>query len=464
MKPFLLVSFQSIRIAALLCISALALYGCSGSSDSGAGNVQSIGESAIETTNDNNAPDSNFETDIDTVNSTSEIELGNDPTSTPEIPTQVIPDPMLPTTTRITFEITVPAYSSNELLVGLVWGDIQASAAWVAGELWTLSEVFPIDTENELVVTFYDNNGDVILASYESTLRTGFNSVDGIQINADQFDSERWDTDGDGVSNLDESILGSDPVQLELRETYSDRPQFPDQFGTRTYEIQVPDERPYFEFLETELTMSERNPNQPLGEDKTLTIDINETGTGTLTLDVTSYRIPFSPESRNMDATRTNTGNSIIWTGESGRRDFNSGVVFEDILSLELKRIDADTRSADGTFIDSAFNTGPSTRVQSKFALIGEPLVESPECEPITGEVTQVFSSACCVDKINIVSKGVDDQYWTVVETTFGFREYPATDTDDESIFDLPADIGITNTYLTRSLGITFYCDYPELR
>ena len=68
------------------------------------------------------------------------------------------------------------------------------------------------------------------------------------------------------------------------------------------------------------------------------------------------------------------------------------------------------------------------------------------------------------MDTINIVSKGVDDQYWKVVETTFSFGEYPGTDIDDESIFDLPADIGITNTYLARSLGITFYCDYPELR
>ena len=42
--------------------------------------------------------------------------------------------------------------------------------------------------------------------------RTGTSPAETVSIGGDQFDINRWDTDGDGVSNLEESITGTDPL------------------------------------------------------------------------------------------------------------------------------------------------------------------------------------------------------------------------------------------------------------
>ena len=55
-------------------------------------------------------------------------------------------------------------------------------------------------------MTFYDDNGGIELASYERMLRTGSYAAESIQITVDEFDTGSWDTDEDGISNLDELI------------------------------------------------------------------------------------------------------------------------------------------------------------------------------------------------------------------------------------------------------------------
>ena len=41
---------------------------------------------------------------------------------------------------------------------------------------------------------------------------TGANQSETLRIAADEFDTDRWDSDGDGVSNLSESIVGTNPL------------------------------------------------------------------------------------------------------------------------------------------------------------------------------------------------------------------------------------------------------------
>ena len=113
--------------------------------------------------------------------------------------------------TRVTFDITVPAYVSNALQVRVRWGDIDRTAAWVIDESWSVSDDFPTDLENLLTVTFSDQYGAITLGSVEQNFRTGTNSSESFQITADQFDTNRWDSDADGVSNLDELTTGTNP-------------------------------------------------------------------------------------------------------------------------------------------------------------------------------------------------------------------------------------------------------------
>lgn len=131
----------------------------------------------------------------------------------PAIPEVVV---TAPTSVRVDFDITVPAYMSNELQIRVVWGDRDLTAGWVVDESWAVSGDFPTDTENTLSVTFNDRNGEITLGSYETVLRTGTSATETIVITAGQFDTDRWDDDSDGDSNFDELTQGLDPLVSNL--------------------------------------------------------------------------------------------------------------------------------------------------------------------------------------------------------------------------------------------------------
>lgn len=63
------------------------------------------------------------------------------------------------------------------------------------------------------MVTFSDDNGAITLGSFETDIRTGTNASESFQITADQFDTDRWDSDNDGVSNISESTAGTNPIE-----------------------------------------------------------------------------------------------------------------------------------------------------------------------------------------------------------------------------------------------------------
>lgn len=134
-----------------------------------------------------------------------------------EIPaTPAVIEASAPSNIRVNFDITVPAYMSNELQIQVAWGDRELSAGFVVDESWAISDDFPTDTENTLIVNFNDRNGDITLGSYDTVLRTGMNASETITISAAQFDTDRWDDDSDGASNLDELSQGLDPLVSNL--------------------------------------------------------------------------------------------------------------------------------------------------------------------------------------------------------------------------------------------------------
>ena len=123
-----------------------------------------------------------------------------------------VADPLAPYDVQIQFDITVPAYRSNELQVRVALGDEYVLASWSGDELWSASMAFPAATQTALVVTFSDQNGQLVLGSYSADVQTGTNTVELFEITAERFDIQSWDSDGDGISNLDEGIAGTNPL------------------------------------------------------------------------------------------------------------------------------------------------------------------------------------------------------------------------------------------------------------
>ena len=131
-------------------------------------------------------------------------------------PGRSIPSAPVLATSRVDFDITVPAYQSDALQIRLIWGDKDITASWVVDETWAISDDFPVNTEHPLTVMFNDNNGGIELGSFETNFSIGNAATSTFTITADQFDTDRWDSDSDEVSNLNELIAGTDPLVSNL--------------------------------------------------------------------------------------------------------------------------------------------------------------------------------------------------------------------------------------------------------
>ena len=216
---------HSTQSAALMFVMALFISGCSGSSDAlptdpGVTDNQSINNTTTvasqlatpqasttqaSTTQASITPTSTPPASITPASitpistpSASQVAPSNDAQSIPD-ESESAPDAVV----RVDFAITVPAVQSNELQVRLDWGDISTTAAWVLDESWLVSETLTADTEHPLTIIFSDGNGAITLATVETTFATGLQATQRIQISADQFNSQRWDDDNDGITNLD---------------------------------------------------------------------------------------------------------------------------------------------------------------------------------------------------------------------------------------------------------------------
>ncbi|ASJ76705.1 ThuA domain-containing protein [Granulosicoccus antarcticus] len=198
-----------VRLTIALLISALLAAGCSSSSDSQTPIISDIFETDdTDATGNDGTSTGEGELDDDSTDGTTQPPAAPGTPITPD-DNPVVTDPLVQNSTRVDFDITVPAYASDALQVRVIWGDRDMTAQWVGDEIWSASDEFPTNTENRLTVTFYDQNGEITLGSFEADFTTGTNASESFQINADQFDTDQWDNDNDGVSNIDELVAGT---------------------------------------------------------------------------------------------------------------------------------------------------------------------------------------------------------------------------------------------------------------
>lgn len=219
-----LIALTPLRFSLVLLISMLFVSGCSSSSNSESDSSQPIAEvTDANGTITNDGLDSNVDlmedlTTEETSNASMNEPASSDGDSANATGVGSDTESNGQSTTLVTFDITVPVYTSDALQVRLEWGDIDSTAIWNRDELWTASLDFPVNTANQLVITFSDGNGALTLGRFETAFGTGASPSESFQIAADEFDTDQWDSDGDGVSNLSESIAGTNPQGSDVME------------------------------------------------------------------------------------------------------------------------------------------------------------------------------------------------------------------------------------------------------
>jgi len=367
----------TVRVAALLLASSLLVTGCSSSSDSSAlvedDNVIVSANDPVEVAVEPVAPVSN--------NIPTET-IANEQNSGPTM--DAAPDPLVLNRTQVDFGITVPAYQSDALQVRLTWGDTEVTAGWVGDELWSVSVELPTNTENILSVTFSDRNGGIVLASFEQAYRTGINAFETSTISSDQFNTQSFDADEDGVSNIDELISGTDPLVdedalLEVRDfvviNYAVT-------ASSNFESRITEDRPYTESFDTSLPPEDFHLEI---ETHSVDININDVGDGTL---FDRFTHGLSGNIRTLRGTRFNGGGSVTWTGTWGffNRQANGNSTSLDITNT-VTYVDSTTR--DYTDVVSATRSEFYFRSwQIASNLRGSIIEGSRLCEPVSGNVS----------------------------------------------------------------------------
>lgn len=465
----------SIHLSASLLVVAGLVSSCSGSSDSVSnGSVASDTQSSSEAEANNNADVSDGNSDATGAESDSTIavedttdettgQVGNEPddenfqeeVDQPVSGNPVVEDPLIQNLIPVTFEITVPVYLSNELRVELSWGDINLTALWVGDQFWTASGDFPTDTEHQLTIIFYDNNGAIELAEFSQEYRTGSNATESFLVLAEQFDATQFDRDGDGVNNLSELIAGNDPLvdedsDLEIEDFYAiSNPGgvFSRMSVSESFESRLSENRP-------QLNTFESDPDSIALVSGNINIDTDGNGTLDVNADVAPRRNLLA-----LAGTRTHSESSISWAGI--RNEWGSEYTHIETVTNTVSIADANLRN----FVEEVAGSNRGTfdfRWETSTNLMGNLIEGTSLCEPVAGTFTASHQTADPDISVVVttVSKDIDDPYWRVI-------------VEDDDANNLSDNESQTREYFVRELRILqreaapesafFICDFVDL-
>ena len=453
------------KISLLAVFFLASIIGCSSDSDSNVSDATIVSEESVVETVPSDEMDMIGESgSIATTDLIDETTTSNEGTSIDEadntrpdtdsdvtVPVPTGQDPLIQNDTEVNFEITVPAYQSDELQVRINWNETELTAAWIGDELWSVSAKLPNNIGSLLVVTFSDDNGGLILATYEIGFRPSINGVESFVVNANDFNSESWDSDMDGISNLSEVIAGTNPLEasqevLEVRDSIEMRYSY----RVPQLELLLPEARPYTETS----VLSDPTECEFINDCTTITrdIELNESGAGS----IFHIRDFDGAGSRNNDvtestATRLVDSDSVTWSG-TWSHTFETDFLETEAFSVVTTRLDNQLIRQTGEVQYMQFRGVPRVTtvvLDNTFDLTSRTVEgSSGRCEPLSGTIELETGAGSNTGFLvfwptNVVSrsatKQLEDNYWTITDVFT--PEQPAQRYWVTSIGDHPCEL-----------------------